>query len=226
MINKKLIICLYVALTIIISCDCLATETRISQRHHKIEDSFMNRILDARLRSAAEIRLLEVAETSKPNWADINEWVDFAETVLRINGCEREPVSLYQVTNETPAQRLAVALSRIAKRKNDILNRAKFEVFYLDAQKEYALNAEVSESEKSLTENTPTLKSKSTQGLVSGIVYSSEKSSAVIDNKIVHEGDELQGVSVVKIFKDKVVFQKNDNKWEQAVQQIPEAYWK
>ncbi len=186
----------------------------------------MKRIFESQLRAASEIRLLEVAETSKPNWADITEWADFAETVLQINGCERESFGLFKVTTETSAKRLAVALSRIAKRKNDILSRSELEALNLENQKEYALTAEFTELEKPLRENAPTPKSKATHGLVVGIVYSPEKSSAIINHKIVHEGDTIQGVAVVKIFEDKVVFEKNGNKWEQAVRQTPDAYWK
>jgi hypothetical protein len=229
--NKKLIIWVCVAVTMITTYNCLATENqltiekRISQRRHEIEYSYMNRILESQLRAASEIRLLEVAETSKPNWADITEWADFAETVLQINGCERESFGLFKVTTETSAQRLAVALSRIAKRKKDILSRSEFEAFNLDTQKEYALTADLAELEKPLREKAPTPKSKATHGLVAGIVYSPEKSSAVVDNKIVHEGNNIHGVSVFKIYEDKIVFEKNGNKWEQAVGQTPDASW-
>ncbi len=248
--NKRLIIWVYVAFTIIKTYNCLATEKQleqgqevrqhlehqdeqlkemeryVSQRRREIEGSYMKRILELRLRAAAEIRLLEVAEIPKPNWAEIHEWADFAETVLQINGCERESYGPFKATTETSAKRLAVALSRIAKRKNDILSRSELEALNLEKQKEYALTVELAELEKPLRENAPTPKPKATHGLVAGIVYSPEKPSAVVDHKIVHEGDTIQGVAVVKIYKHKVVFEKNGNEWGQAVRQTPEAYWK
>jgi len=230
--NQKLSICAYVAVTIVTTCNCLATEnqltieSRISQRSQEIENSYMNRILESRLRAASEIRLLEVAQTSKPNWAGIAEWANFAETVLKINGCERELFSLFKVTAETSAERLAVALSRIAKRKSDLLNRSELEALKLENQKEYVLSVELDELEKQLRDKTTTPKSMATHGMVVGIVYSPEKSSAVVNNKIVHEGDTLHDVAVSKIYEDKVVFEKNGNKWEQAVRQTPNAYWK
>ena len=46
--------------------------------------------------------------------------------------------------------------------------------------------------------------------LISSIVYSVDKASVVIDDRIVHEGDTVGGVRVVKIFKDRVVFEKED----------------
>lgn len=224
--KKKLIIWVNIAVTIITTYNCLATESRTSQHREEIEQSFANRILEAQLRAASEIRLLEVAETSKPNWADITEWADFAETVLQINGLEREPFGLVKVKTQTSAERLAVALSRIAKRKNDILNRSEFEALNLENQKEYALSAELAELEKTLSEEPPTPKSKETYGLLLGIVYSPDKSSAVVDNKILHEGDSIHGVHVFKIYEGKVVFEKNGNRWEQVVRQTPDTYWK
>ena len=192
----------------------------------KIENYFIGRIAELRLRAAAEIKLLEVAERPMPDWAGITEWVDFAETVLEINGCEDEPYSIFETKTETPAQRLAVVLSRIADRKNDILSKSKWGALNLEKQKKYALTVGFEKLEKRSKENAITTKPKATHGLVKGIVYSSEKPSAVVDHKIVHEGETIHAVAVVKIYKDKVEFEKNGKKWEQKVRQTPEAYWK
>ncbi|MBW7989070.1 MAG: hypothetical protein FVQ84_03505 [Planctomycetes bacterium] len=55
-------------------------------------------------------------------------------------------------------------------------------------------------------------------GLVTGICYSSDRSSAVINNKtIVYEGDAIDGITIVKIYKDKVEFTKNGKNWIQKV---------
>ena len=54
--------------------------------------------------------------------------------------------------------------------------------------------------------------------IVRGIVYSEDNPSAVIGAKIVHEGDEVSGVTVVKINKDNVEFKMNDKRWKQKVQ--------
>jgi len=54
--------------------------------------------------------------------------------------------------------------------------------------------------------------------IVKGIVYSEDDPSAVIGTKIVHEGDEVSGVTVVKINKDNVEFKMNDRRWTQKVQ--------
>jgi len=59
-------------------------------------------------------------------------------------------------------------------------------------------------------------------GLVTGICYSSDRPSAVINNKtIVYEGDAIDGVTIVKIYKDKVEFTKNGKNWALKIKRLP-----
>jgi len=57
--------------------------------------------------------------------------------------------------------------------------------------------------------------------LVRGILYSETRASAVLGDKrkIVYEEDTIQGVTIVKIHKDKVEFVKNGQRWTQKVGQ-------
>ena len=58
-----------------------------------------------------------------------------------------------------------------------------------------------------------------TGGLViKGIVFSHDNPSAVIGNQIVHEGDKILDVTIVKINEKSVEFELNDRKWTQQVQ--------
>ncbi len=54
--------------------------------------------------------------------------------------------------------------------------------------------------------------------IVKSILYSEDNSSAVIGNSIVHEGETIRGVSVIKISKDGVEFEMNGKRWTQKVQ--------
>ena len=54
--------------------------------------------------------------------------------------------------------------------------------------------------------------------IVKGILYTEDKPSAVIGNQIVHEGETIRGVSVIKISKDSVEFELNGETWTQKVQ--------
>jgi len=53
--------------------------------------------------------------------------------------------------------------------------------------------------------------------IVKGILYTEDSRSAVIGNQIVHEGEEIRGVTVVKISKDSVELEMNGKRWTQRV---------
>jgi hypothetical protein len=54
--------------------------------------------------------------------------------------------------------------------------------------------------------------------IIKSIVYSQDNPSAVIDNRIVHEGEKVSGATVIKINKDSVELEMNGKKWTQKVQ--------
>ncbi len=63
------------------------------------------------------------------------------------------------------------------------------------------------------------------KGLITGIVSGGDKPSAVIDRKIVGEGDVVSGIRVVKIYKDRVEFEKDGKRWRQQVKEKPPSIW-
>ena len=63
-------------------------------------------------------------------------------------------------------------------------------------------------------------------GVVTGISYAKEGSSAAIGYEIVHDGDMIDGVKVVKIHIDKVEFEKNGKRWAQGVREKRNRSWK
>lgn len=62
-------------------------------------------------------------------------------------------------------------------------------------------------------------------GVITGIIYAEGNSSATINGKVVHEAETIDNVKVVKIYKDKVEFEENKNRWTQRVQQQPNHAW-
>ena len=54
-------------------------------------------------------------------------------------------------------------------------------------------------------------------GTVTGILYTAEGSSTIIDGKVVKEGDTINGVTVVRIHRTEVEFSKNGRLWKQCV---------
>ncbi|MCP4608559.1 MAG: hypothetical protein GY845_07585 [Planctomycetes bacterium] len=58
--------------------------------------------------------------------------------------------------------------------------------------------------------------------LVTGICYGSDRPSAVFNNKIiVYEGDTIDGVTIVKIYKDKVEFTQNGKNRVLKITRLP-----
>jgi len=63
------------------------------------------------------------------------------------------------------------------------------------------------------------------RGVVTGILYTIENSTALIDKQIVKEGDTIYGVTVVKIHRNDIEFEKNGRRWKQRVGQRPNGAW-
>ncbi|MBN2269019.1 MAG: hypothetical protein JXN61_00295 [Sedimentisphaerales bacterium] len=62
-------------------------------------------------------------------------------------------------------------------------------------------------------------------GQVTGIIYSDDKSSAVIGNSLVHEGDMLYDVRIIKIHHERVEFERDGQIWSQRLREHPAKYW-
>ncbi len=62
---------------------------------------------------------------------------------------------------------------------------------------------------ESLPTNKVLVKASLEQGWLTSIVYSEENASAMVSDRIVHEGDMVDGYKVVKIHRDKVEFEKD-----------------
>jgi len=76
-----------------------------------------------------------------------------------------------------------------------------------------------------LKENIVTTKPKVTHGVVGGILYDKDNPSAIIDGNILKEGDTIHGVKVIKIYEDKVEFEKNNRKWTQKAGETADTFW-
>jgi len=53
--------------------------------------------------------------------------------------------------------------------------------------------------------------------IIRDIVYSNDKPSAVIGSKIVYVGDKINDITIVKISRDSIEFERNGDRWEQNV---------
>lgn len=202
------------------------TQGFISGRRQAIENSYSDRLTELRLSAQANIRLLEVAEQPKPDCVGLDQWCEFAEAVLQINGIANDGYDFVQISAASPAQSLAAALSRIAKRKNDILAEMEWQTVKLKRQKNYALTAGLAQLEKRQKEISLATEPDTTHGVITGIIYSDDDPVAIIDGTIVRDNGEIHGVKIVKIHKDSVEFDRNNKTWTQHVQEIQQANWK
>jgi hypothetical protein len=58
---------------------------------------------------------------------------------------------------------------------------------------------------------------------INGILHSEDNPSVLIDDRIMHEGEKISGVTIVKINKNSIEFEMNGTKWEQSVRKQTEA---
>lgn len=64
------------------------------------------------------------------------------------------------------------------------------------------------------------------KGFISGIAYSEHNALAFINDKMISEGDAIDGVTVFKIHQDSVEFEKNGKRWTQKVGEEPVSRWR
>lgn len=62
-------------------------------------------------------------------------------------------------------------------------------------------------------------------GMVEGVIYGTGTPSALIDGQVIREGEEIYGVRVIKIHRDKVEFEGGGKRWEQCVREQPSPAW-
>lgn len=215
----------------------------ISQQRRNIENYYNGQLVELNQRAESEIRLLEAAD--KGFYASLAAQAETAKVVLHIDSygyrapwyladeTERklhlegdfEPSDDFKDSLRNSPKRFAVAQARIADRKSEVLAKLGCETLKLEQLKQYALTDGLAQLEKKLKEDAMQPEPEITNGMVTGILYSAEKPSALINRKILHEGYTINGIKVVKIYTDRVVFEKGGRGWDQKVGEKPAAYW-
>lgn len=62
-------------------------------------------------------------------------------------------------------------------------------------------------------------------GLITGILFTDDKPCAIVGHHLVHEGDSLGDVKVLKIHRDRIDFQKAGKTWTQHPNEDPSPNW-
>ena len=120
---------------------------------------------------------------------------------------------------------LSIAEDRFAREENRTLLGYDAAELKLAKERDYALNVQLKHEEEHLKNNALNPPAAKPAGLVSGILYSGEKSAAIVGSQIVHNGDKLDSVKVAKINSDSVEFDKSGRTWTQKVGEAPSAMW-
>lgn len=118
-----------------------------------------------------------------------------------------------------------------ARRLLAVMDELKSKLLRLHRQKEYEL-AQLEQEEKELKEGllrvrrAEKVQPKTPQrGVVSAICHGKEGRLVMVDDKIVYEGESIKDVKILKIYVDRVEFEKNGKAWVQKLGEEPKAFW-
>lgn len=210
-------------------------EKYISQRRKDIGDYYSFKFSGINLNAKSQINMLKVAERGV--YSSLAAQAELAKDVLYIHGHRQKPHSHftglyarkfstrtyfhrpYRHEIDLAAKQFAVMRSQITERKNRISARLDWEIKRLEIAENYALTIGLAELENKLKQNLNKPEPEPAHGVITGIVYSCEKPSVLIGDKIVYEGEEINGVKVIKINEDSVEFGMKEKSWEQKVGQ-------
>lgn len=198
-------------------------EQYIARQRAAIENYYAEQIIELEQGAKSRIRLLKIAD--KPIYSSLAAQARVAEIVLdeaRLEINWHKPQGYSKHGLEVSPKRYAAAQRRVVERKNRVLAKLAHEKAVLERQKNYALNAALPELEEKLKQDLLEPEPKRTKGVVTGIVYSADRPAAIVDGQIVHEDDVIHGVTVAKIYRDRVSFVKGGKSWGQKVRQSSE----
>ena len=216
-------------------------EMRANQKRKQIEECYSRRLKELETRKNATLTSIESQAWAKYNQklkhktATTEESIS-TESYVTTNGyligygksekkCETNVVG-------NPAREYADKQQQLTKIKNDSLAEYNQELINIENKRQYDLTQidKWEKLQKSYVycairdikeESKPEIR-----GLVTGIMYSKNSPSAIIGHrKIIHEGDTIYGVKVIEIYKDKILFKKDNTSWTQSIQESPAPYW-
>ena len=218
-------------------------EAYISQLHSSIDDYYAYQLAEVQFRLEAELRLLQVAD--KACFSTLAAQAEVAHSVLRLNSYTNSPgrdfptVEFFEEQRNKPRelrrdivdilgispQWFAETHTLLAQAVNQVLDKYEPAVLEIETQKRYALTVELPELEARLKANLIKPRTEPTRGVVTGIVYTQDNPTAIIEGKVVHQGETIHGTKVLKIEPDKVLFASGGARWQQKVHQQRLERW-
>jgi len=220
-------------------------EERATQKRQQVQSDYLQRCRELQTRTESMIRSLDSQE--KQDWAELNQKLRHIVTTAEKStiGVGRITpngyIDGYDVSKEryettvvgNPVQEHASRQQEIVKTKNETLTSYEQELAHLEKRRQYEL-AQVDKWETQMkgyvsvaVRQITTEPQSGSLGLVTGIMYSQNRPSALIGNRIiVHQGDVVHGIRILEIHRDKVLFEKDSVTWAQAIGEAPALHWK
>jgi hypothetical protein len=213
----------------------------IECQRQEINNDYAMKLIEIRTHRENQLRRLEIINPELYVRCGFVGWAGYVQNSLALRGIdlmddsqfvgtfrdlhnEGNGLSAVEKMELTP-RLLAIAEDRFAAEQNRTLRGYEAAELQAAKNRDYALNVQLpqfSEQLKNNCLNPPTAKP---AGFVSGIVYSGDKSAAIVGSQIIHSGDTLGSVRIVKINLDTVEFDKNGHSWTQKIGEAPSTMW-
>lgn len=221
---KKYLTLWFLGLSLIMAGTANATEHKeqsqkqieryVAQQRKMMEDFYQRKI--ARLNKSADKKIKRMEQSQREKLITMAQ----IERQRRIdNWGYVSPEDFLTITNEQKD----AAEKQIDHKKKELLDKLDISIDDIEKQKEYTLS-KIASREKRLKDRS-LAKPKLTHGVVTGIVYSSDKPMIILDRNFMGEGEIMFGVKIVKIYPDKVEFKKNNKQWTQNVGEKVNLNW-
>ena len=174
--------------------------------------------LDQERRAAWEEYQAEVRDMdNRSYWYNYNSWREDREKARSSYEYRLKRID----ERSRPHETLGWTLNSLNKQMQNDLDK-------LEQLRQYQIANAIAESKSGTkadgSSSNPQTPAASGANAVTAIVMS-EKPSAFVGGKVVHEGDKLGDVAIINIAKDAVTFEKNGKQWTQKSGDPPAKYW-
>ena len=160
------------------------------------------------------------SEISKLHAAMMNQY--FMDKIATFIMDKKAHKLIYNIVNNNDHD---LRIRRRARNVLRIMDEVQPHVSYLERQKHHEL-IKLQEWESQMKENLFKAKPETTElGVLTTIACIEDDPMIMVNGKILSEGDEIQGVKVLKIHREKVDFEKKGEKWTQKLGEIKEEFW-
>jgi hypothetical protein len=214
-------------------------EQYIAAEKQNIENRYEARmaVLNEQMRSG--LLPLEIGDNLNYIETGFLGWTEYIEEVLRSEGTyllrDKEfarTLKRFRTERMTSAEKLdmtpkllAIAEKRLAQERLRARLLFALERVKIEKEKRYAIDVQLADLETKLKDNVLNPPKPGPEGMVSGIVYSQDKPSAIVGSQVVHPGEKIGKVRVTAISPDSVEFERSGKRWTQGVGDKPGAEW-